>query len=494
MHEQVARKVALVQAIEQADPQRQVLSDDDRRYASRSAKELAQWEASGTKSALTPELFLHQRAEQILKRIAERHPAFAHFAARRDWLRAIGLALPAVAFLAGAFVDRISDPHRVDLLSAPLLSIVLWNLLVVLVLLLSFVVPALRARRAEPGWPASQLARWKLHVPRKMPGPLVPGLTRFAVSWAELSRPLTAVRVRRIMHLSAACLALGVIASLYLRGMVSEYRAGWESTFLSDAQVHALLTLLFLPVTTLFQMPGFSIAEVRALQFSQPASPAGGALWVHLHAGTLFLLVVLPRGILGCMAWWKENRLAKNFPLDLGQPYFRQLTAQLATAAPAVLRVLPYSFAIDETRDRNLATVAKILLGEKARVMLRPAISYGEEPESALQGSTLDDPDITLTAVLFNLSATPEKENHGVLLDFLLRKPARGIAVLIDESAYLERVGTQAGGEARVRERIDLWRQFCELHHVAAMIVNLHNPQARLADLERGLAALVPAR
>jgi len=72
MKEQVARRVVLVRAIETADAGHTVLSEDDRRYASRSARELAAWQASDSKSAMTQEHFLQQRSEQILKRLAER--------------------------------------------------------------------------------------------------------------------------------------------------------------------------------------------------------------------------------------------------------------------------------------------------------------------------------------------------------------------------------------------------------------------------------------
>ena len=61
--------------------------------------------------------------------------------------------------------------------------------------------------------------------------------------------------------------------------------------------------------------------------------------------------------------------------------------------------------------------------------------------------------------------------------------------MLIDESAYLERVGAQAGGEARLRERIALWQQFSESHDVGATIVNLVSPQTRKGDIDRFLAA-----
>ena len=83
MNEQVARDVVLVRAIETVDIKSEILSQEDRMYASRSAKELAQWQAADSKSPVTAEHFLQQRAELILKRLSERTPAFAAFAQRR---------------------------------------------------------------------------------------------------------------------------------------------------------------------------------------------------------------------------------------------------------------------------------------------------------------------------------------------------------------------------------------------------------------------------
>ena len=62
MNEQVARNAVLVRAIETADVNHEVLSDDDRRYASRSAKELAAWQAADDKAAMTQHHFLEQRS------------------------------------------------------------------------------------------------------------------------------------------------------------------------------------------------------------------------------------------------------------------------------------------------------------------------------------------------------------------------------------------------------------------------------------------------
>ena len=496
MNEKIARDVVLVRAIETADQKREVLSEDDRMYASRSAKELAHWQASDSKSEVTTDHFLQQRSEQILKRIAERTPAFAAVIKRRNGLKGLALALPIVALLLGAGLDRITDPHRVDLLSAPLLLIIAWNLLVYLGLLVWACLPA-----AKPGGAKSallhKLSIGKSTLPRKLPHALSAGLLGFMAEWAELSTRLTAARLSRTIHLSAALFAVGAVLSLYARGFLSQYSAGWESTFLDATQVHAILSVLFMPAVSLLHLQDFSLADIEALRFGQAGqtpSAAGGARWVHLYAATIFLLVVLPRVALAIFSNWRAKRLAKHFPLDLEQPYFRKLGEALGAglvpgtvAGGGILRVLPYSFTLDEARDKGLSSIATMLLGEQARLMLRPPTAYGEEAAEALRDTRLDDAGVTLTAVLFSLAATPEKENHGAFLEHLVRQSARGIGVLVDESGFVERIGAQAGGQARIAERIALWQQFCQFHHTSATIVNLTDPSARPLDSGAGL-------
>ena len=481
MNEQDARDVVLVRAIETMDTKYEVLSEDDRMYASRSARELAQWQASDRKSAVTTENFLQQRAEQILKRLAERTPSLKSFFGLRPGFTGLAIFLPLVALLLGAGLDRISDPHRVDLLSAPLLAIIGWNLLAYLILFIWMFVPMPGSSWVSEGMMRS-LSGAKVTLPRKLPHVLSTALTEFIRQWTELSSRLNRARLGRTIHLSAAMFAIGALLSLYARGFLSEYRAGWESTFLSAGQVHAILSTLFAPALAFFPIQGFSVAQIEALRFSQTQSPAGGARWVHLYGATLLLLVVLPRLALAAFAHWKARRLVRNFPLDLEQPYFRKLGDQVGASGPAVLRVLPYSFTVDEIRDRGLSQVAAMLLGEQARVMLRPPSGYGEEPQELLREVNLDDPEVTYTAVLFNLAATPEKENHGAFLGHLVRASKRGVAVLIDESSLVER-----SDELRLAQRVALWQEFCSFHRAPATIVNLLNPTQRPLDQNAGL-------
>ena len=211
-----------------------------------------------------------------------------------------GLAVAGLALALGAALDRITDPHRVDLLSAPLLLIIAWNLLVYLGLLISLFIPA-RATGGPKSGLIRRLSVGKLAVPRKVPPVLSTGLLSFMGEWSQLSAKLTTARLSRTIHLSAAMFALGAVLSLYGRGLLSQYAAGWESTFLDATQVHGLLSVLFAPAIAVFQLQGFTLAEIEALRFPQTTAPEGGARWVHLYAATIFLLVSCRAW---CWRWW----------------------------------------------------------------------------------------------------------------------------------------------------------------------------------------------
>lgn len=486
MNEQLARDVVLVRAIESSDTDHAVLSEDDRMYASRSARELAQWQAADSKAEVTFEHFLQQRSEQILKRLAERTPTVKPLlkgTGAGSWL-AVGL--PLLALVLGATLDRIADPHRVDLLSAPLLGIIAWNLVVYLCILVWAIIPS-----NKTGWAGAGLLRrfsiGRAPLPRKLPAALASGLSRFIAEWTELSAKLARARLSRTVHVSAASFALGAIVSLYARGLISQYGAGWESTFLDASQVRQILSVVFAPALTIFPLQGFTLAEVDALRFTGATATGGGARWVHLYAATLLLLVVLPRSLLAIGYQLRASRLRRHFPLDLEQPYFRKLSGQVGNAEPGLLRVLPYSYTLDEARDRGLATIATAILGEQARVMLRPSLAYGEDPVDALRDIGPDAAGVTITAVLFSLAATPEKENHGAILDQLRRAAPCGIAVLVDESTLTQRAGTQAGADGRLAERVALWRQFVHFHGCSATLINLLEPAKYPLDAGAGL-------
>lgn len=468
MNEQVARDVVLVRAIETSDAAHEVLSDDDRNYASRSARELAAWRAADSKSEPTFDQFLEQRSGLILKRLAERHAAFSQFLQRRSFLPALSAVLPPLALAAGAVLDRIADPHRIDLLSAPLLLIIGWNLLVYLILVAWLFVPGRDAGWLRPAW-LQRLTVGKAAPPRKVPATLAAGVLRYLQEWSMLAASLTRARVSQAIHLAAACFALGAVLSLYARGLLTQYAAGWESTFLDARQVHALLSILFAPAMFVFPLQGFSLADIESLRFAQQASPAGGARWVHLYAATLAIIVIVPRLVLAGLAHWRARGLRRRFPLDLSGSYFLALAQGAGATGPSILRVLPYSFTVDAARDKGLLELARAALGESARLMLRPSCPYGEDPGETLRGELANDPEVAATAALFNLAATPENENHGAFLEYLVRHCARAPAVVVDIASFAQ----PGADQDRLAERMALWREFCRFHRTQAQFVNL---------------------
>lgn len=88
---------------------------------------------------------------------------------------------------------------------------------------------------------------------------------RFSFDWAQRSSPLLISRAARVLHLSAALLPLGIIAGLYVRGMVFEYRAGWDSTFLDAKTVYGILTFFLQPAAQLINLPLPNLVEMSAL-------------------------------------------------------------------------------------------------------------------------------------------------------------------------------------------------------------------------------------
>ena len=132
----------------------------------------------------------------------------------------------------------------------------------------------------------------------------------FARDWSAASAPLYAARAARILHLAAAAFALGVIGSLYVRGLAFEYRATWESTFL-DAVERALAgsRSSMRPVRCVSGIAVPDAAHIAAIR--APASE-NAAPWLHLMAATLAMVVIAPRLVLalGIAGWCERYRAA----------------------------------------------------------------------------------------------------------------------------------------------------------------------------------------
>ena len=324
MAEQALRTVSLAQAIEQADTAQALVSAVERADALHQA--VAQARQRGVPRPGLADVVL-ARAQAIVERARARDAVVA--ALQTPPWRKVGYLLCGAALLLGLAIDRIANAHRVDLLSPPLLIVLAWNLVVYLLI-------------AWQAWRPQRSGTWLQQV---LPQALRPlgrtggqrgprGLAAriaadFHTRWFAHAADLLQQRAARVLHLCAAAWGAGIALSLLLRGLVVRYQFGWESTFLDAAQVHAIVSVLFWPLTTLFGLAPFTLPEIAATQnfAGEGGAGVGGARWVWMYVGLLLLAVVLPRLALAAWARWREAQWQGR--IDLASAAFDPLRASL---------------------------------------------------------------------------------------------------------------------------------------------------------------------
>lgn len=459
MNEAAARRTVLLRAYER-EPASDTWSDEDRAWATRAAAQV-----EGERAA--DDAFIARRAALAIERLAGREKRVPRLLASVEWPAWIGWTIPVIAFAAGAAADSIGAGKQVNLLAPPLLALLAWNLFVYLVILVRGTW-GLVDERARGLGPIARLLARLAHVTGSAPKRGGKVAAEFFVDWMGASRGLTAARIGRVLHASSAAFALGALAALYLRGIAFEYRAGWESTFLDAAAVHALLGAVLGPASALTGIDLPDRAGFEALRFS-----AGGGViaapWLHLYAVTLGFAVLLPRLLLALGDRWLEARLTDRFPLPLDAPYFRALLRVLHEV-PVVARVAPYGAQLSPQATLNLNALLVQALGAKSTVSIAPATAFGAEDDIDAQQIAGQ---AALLAPLYSLAATPESENHGAFVDRLRAAAgAARIIALVDESAFRR----QLGETARIEERRTLWRGFAGDRGLEVVFVDLEQP------------------
>ena len=462
MNERAAAEVLLLRAFEGAGLP--WCGDDVRTWATRSALQSVGADAPA-------DAFVAARAHAGLGRLEAHDALLPRWRKARVWRAGwVGLAL-AAGLLAGLLVDRIGSAQRINLLAPPVWALLAWNLAVYLALPFTGAAGGALRRALAGMWRRArgrgiERASRPAGAPAAVPSTLA--WARFADDWAAASAPLVAARLALLLHLAAAALGAGVIAGLYLRGLVLDYRAGWQSTFLDAAQVHALLSLLLAPALAASGQTLLDVAALQALRVPQPGAPA--APWIHLYALQLGLLVLLPRLLLALGAALRARRLARHLPLPLDAPYFQRLLRQ-RHGARVTWRVWPHARPPDARALDTLRKLLQRVYGEGATLQLEPAVAYGAEHEIAPPAA-----DTARRCVLCDLGATPEPESQGRLLRAL-----GAPLLLLDESAFVQRFGAASPRRA---ERRRAWAALAEAHACPAAFIDLHG-----ADGTDGAAA-----
>ncbi|HWS76150.1 MAG TPA: DUF2868 domain-containing protein [Quisquiliibacterium sp.] len=373
------------------------------------------------------------------------------------WRPWVGPVVAALAFAAGLATDALSAGRQVNLLAAPMLGLLAWNLAVYASMLARSLAAAIGGAQRAPG----PIGRAMLRAGR-VSGSL------------GVDAPADAARAAQALHAASAALAAGMLAGLYLRGLAFEYLAGWESTFLDADGARMLLGLVHGPASALTGIALPDASALAAIRFSEGPGESA-ARWIHLLAASATLYVILPRTLLSIRAGMRARRLDRASgahaqrssagiaadrsagPGDSPPEDFASFAGTAAGADGSIrVRALPYSFGLTAAGERGLRALLAAELGPEAALELAPSVS----PELAESPASLADvpggpPQLLL--LLFTLSATPEPQTHAAFATGLARRVRRetSLRVLVDETAFRARF---AGVPQRLAQRRAAWR------------------------------------
>ena len=239
------------------------------------------------------------------------------------WLVVLG------AFLLGIGTDAVgSASHTVNILAPPLLLLMLWNMAVYVFIAANAL---LKSRH-------------------------------FKLPKLDQTEAIALARGTTIMHWAAAALALGALLAMYWRGLVFDYQALWQSTFLSAKSAHTLISTVLAPAAWLGSLfGGTALPDFASFErLRAPASSGENAgRWIHWYAITVFLVVLLPR----CwLALW-SNRQAKQLINAVDKKPKPQIAPSLQAEPKTYTTIQTIALSLVAHTNVGKTTLARTLLG-----------------------------------------------------------------------------------------------------------------------------------
>lgn len=496
MHSKAAIDVLGLQELEEADGNGVVIPLEERRQATEVAGLVAAASAPEGKRRAERDEAMERRAFRLLKdvRAAVCVKEITEGAARPVrgiWLVAVTVLL---ALALGFLTNQMGGGKVINLLSLPMLGLVMWNLFVYAVwgagklgvfgdsflgdghvfhfawlnrwLLRSAGLKADHAHAEKPMAPEGTAA--VVAVARR----------RFWEKWTRVLRAQAAEWVELAFHAGAIALAAGLAAGMYARGLSSEYKAAWESTFLDAPAVSAVLRTALGPASlalgeTIPQAEGMQLLNIHDQEKMEPHERESAARWIHMYALTAVLFIGLPRLGLASLAWRQLRRIDARTPLEPAvQVAFEGLVRQV-TGRESPVWVLPFAAEPPDDRQHDLRAALRRLWPETGTALFLATVPYGGEdealeklawPPQAEKRTAATPP--TRLAVLMSLSSTPENEVHGQLLRELNQRAASGsredgesLAVVLDTRPFRTQFEFMPEHDRRLRERRAAWER-----------------------------------
>ncbi|MEO0414561.1 MAG: DUF2868 domain-containing protein [Verrucomicrobiota bacterium] len=450
------RKIVLVQAFEESDLQEEYLQDEDKRAADATAgSPLPQ--SAGRKEQ---HQFLGKRATFLNEKIRShcKSVAWMESSPFRQRLNFFGLGLVVVAALIGFFTNELGPEKRINILSFPLLGILVWNLIIYLLEIFTLV-----ARRGKaPSGVVGLVSRFvsPLTTSGKVAedeGAIISrSASLYHSRWRELNLPAIAARIKALLHVTAIVLAVSAIAGMYFKGVANEYRAVWESTFFREAKdLRPFLEMVLGPAASLLNQSIPSVAELDGIHYrhDNPVEGGNAGNWIHWYAITIGMFVVLPRLLFALIWKFKAHRQEVAMPFRKTNPDYFDRVLSSSTGHSLLYSLVPYAHeASREVRQK----VRKLLETEYSRpvsVNWCETVPFGEEDEAELTND-----DVGHTGVIYNFASTPEKETHLALFKTLAGETENKWRVILDAESFDRKSESFSDAEQRRETRLSAWK------------------------------------
>jgi hypothetical protein len=369
------------------------------------------------------------------------------------------IVLPVVlAFVLGIAADSLTSGGKIQLLSLPLLALLVWNLAVYGWIVFRKFRPA---KESHPdNWIGEWLAQRLDQIRQLLDGEGKDDTwsalrLRFIGIWTERNRERHLNLLLAVFHGAAIAVVVGMVAGMYVRGLGFEYRAGWGSTFLSAESLYRFLVIVLGPSSAMINVPIPDPDALRELAWS--VNPKGGdaAPWIHLYAETCFSYVLLPRACLAFRAWRRWSRFEWEIESNSDQE-----PVEIAADAKRVC-VIPFNVSLDSAMRELLRSTLADESGPP-NVEFREAVEYDSVRDYFADLKFQSDAPPASLAVTFSLGATPEKEIHGDVVErcqSLARRSEASVSILLEASGFLRRFGDD---EERFAARLKNWTRFSE--------------------------------
>ena len=393
-----------------------------------------------------------------------------------------------IAFGLGVGSNLLGQETVVNILTLPLWIVLLWNFCIYFFLLA-------RSRSSFSSNPNQAAHQWMQFLWKRFflveevredsqmlsKSPSVvfaKAQSTFQRQWFQMTWPYQECRIRQALHIAAMLTALGMVSGMYCRGLLQEYRIGWESTFLAAKQVLFFLQLM---LQAAVWISGIELPTVEAFQQLKIPETAGknAALWIHLFAITVILFIVVPR----CFLYYlTHKRLQSIQQIDWLQkellPYFEQVFlaprstdkyssfASISKKSEVYLRVICYGLPLPAIEETQLYQLFRQFFDSTLQIEPIQQIFYGEEAQ--MQAELADyQGNIVL---LMDFNATPETDAHGEVVQQLKQsiQQANGTLSLfwLLNTSRFHKISVLPEFEQRYQARQFQWTQLAEKYEI----------------------------